>query len=402
LPIELPPLPEETAGSVSPTLFPYPGTGLFCPPDCCDCSAVDCVETARRPLREAKRQARCLPGCHLWVSGEPLLWWVRPGTIPTLVRTGLDGSALIAGDMDYGVLAGGRLTAGMTNAADTLGITGGVFLLGRPAMHVSQTSTPAGNPTLVRPFVNAATGDPAAFPVAAPGALAGSVQVASSSQLWGAETNLVGNVIQRPLLGLHVLGGFRFLDLQEGLTVNQVSTLMNGGGLIAGNSALNDIFQTRNLFYGGQVGSQVELRWRKFTTNLVGKAALGSMHEVVDIRGDSTVGSGTNTTVSPAGLLAVSSNSGRQTRDEFTVVPEVCVNVGYQISSSLRVFAGYSFLYLGDVLRPGDQVNTTVNPGLVPASPWYGTSSVPAQPSALLSRSDFWAQGINFGLAFRY
>jgi hypothetical protein len=98
----------------------------------------------------------------------------------------------------------------------------------------------------------------------------------------------------------------------------------------------------------------------------------------------------------------VSSNSGRQTRDEFTVVPEVCVNVGYQISSSLRVFAGYSFLYLGDVLRPGDQVNTTVNPGLVPASPWYGTSSVPAQPSALLSRSDFWAQGINFGLAFRY
>ena len=51
---------------------------------------------------------------------------------------------------------------------------------------------------------------------------------------------------------------------------------------------------------------------------------------------------------------------------------------------------------------PGDQINRTVNPGLVPTSQTFGTAGGPLQPSPIFQRTDFWAQGVNFGLEYRY
>ena len=63
----------------------------------------------------------------------------------------------------------------------------------------------------------------------------------------------------------------------------------------------------------------------------------------------------------------------------------------------MRVFVGYDFLYLSDVVRAGDQVNLAVNP-----NPLRGVTGGPAQPVFIVRPSDFWAQGVNFGLEFRY
>ena len=54
-------------------------------------------------------------------------------------------------------------------------------------------------------------------------------------------------------------------------------------------------------------------------------------------------------------------NSGSFTRNEFSVVPEIGINLGYNVTQNLRLFAGYNFLYWTNVLRVADQVDTTLN-----------------------------------------
>ena len=43
-------------------------------------------------------------------------------------------------------------------------------------------------------------------------------------------------------------------------------------------------------------------------------------------------------------------------------LPEIGVNVGYDVTPRLRVQAGYTFLYLSNVVRPGD---ATIHNGAV-------------------------------------
>lgn len=414
LPTELPGLPDSTApGRSNPGLFPFPGTGLYQTPSGPVCELPPYYEPAAPGTRKkGKRGAGDEPRCHVWASGEPLLWWVRPGAVPPLVTTGAAGTGLLYGDedLDYGMLVGGRVAAGMTNAGGNLGLEGSGLLLGRGTTHFAAASGPDGSPPLGRPFTNALFHVPQAERVAGPGALAGGVAVASSSQLWGAEANLVGSAYGNERVGIDLLGGFRYLNLEEDLGITQAGTPLGAGAAGFGGTfeapgvgfGVADSFRTRNQFYGGQLGSQVEVRWGRLYTNLLGKVAFGSVHQVVDVRGDSTLYAPGGLVVLPGGLLAVASNAGRQTHDEFAVLPEVNVNVGYQLRPGVRLYAGYTFLYLNDVARPGDQVNATVNPAQVPTSLLYGFPGGPAQPAPALNRSDFWAQGINFGLALRY
>src|SRR6185436_19239264 len=120
------------------------------------------------------------------------------------------------------------------------------------------------------------------------------------------------------------------------------------------------------------------------------------------IDGTSSVTSGGFINTLPGGLLAASSNIGHYERDEFAVVPEAAVTFGFTLSNSCRIFAGYSFTYLSNVVRPAEQIDRTVNLGLTPTSPSFGTSTQPQAPRPLMQSSDFWMQGINVGAAFRF
>lgn len=73
------------------------------------------------------------------------------------------------------------------------------------------------------------------------------------------------------------------------------------------------------------------------------------------------------------------------------------VNLGYNITDHVRVFVGYDFLYLSNVIRAGDQVNLNVNPNR-----FLGISGGPANSPFAFHTSDYWAQGLNFGLEFRW
>jgi hypothetical protein len=86
-------------------------------------------------------------------------------------------------------------------------------------------------------------------------------------------------------------------------------------------------------------------------------------------------------------------------RDTFTVVPELGLNIGYQLTNHIRAFVGYNFLYWSSVVRPGDQIDPRVNTNLIP--PPISTAG-PAVPAFAFHGSDFWAQGITLGVEFRW
>ena len=105
----------------------------------------------------------------------------------------------------------------------------------------------------------------------------------------------------------------------------------------------------------------------------------------------------------PGGLLAQSTNIGHHSNDKFAAVPELDLNIGYQINDHWRAFVGYSFLYASNVVRPGDQIDRRVNPNLIPVIGGGATTPTgPSNPMVTGAHSDFWAQGANVGLEFRY
>src|ERR1019366_9924695 len=107
--------------------------------------------------------------------------------------------------------------------------------------------------------------------------------------------------------------------------------------------------------------------WNRLFVNATGIVALGDTHQTVDINGSTRITTpGGATTVLPGDLLAQPSNIGHYARDQFSVVPELGLNLGYQLTRNLSVFAGYTIIYWTNVERPGDAINPRVNSTRVP------------------------------------
>jgi hypothetical protein len=164
-----------------------------------------------------------------------------------------------------------------------------------------------------------------------------------------------------------------------------------------------DRFGAGNFFHGGQIGAEGSVTRGPLSLRVLGKIAFGDTHEVVDINAATAALTAAGlTTVPHSGFFAQPSNVGRYTRDEFAVAPEVGETVGYALSRRVRATAGYTFLYLSDVARPGDQVDRVVNFTAVPPPVGGGAPIGPVRPTFTFHEGDFWAQGINLGLEFRY
>ncbi len=408
-PTQLPGLPGQSDGCDCPGLFPILDAGLVSADDgpMVAGAAVAGPAVTRREQRVFERTTP--ERAHVWLSGEPLVWWMKPAAAPVLAVSATAPAQPVLGGsaFDSGPVAGARAAAGVACAGGQYGLEAGAFLLGERQGEAAVRSGAAGSPALVRPTRDLFTGSPVLAPLSVPGELAGSLAAGSSTHLWGAEANGVARLCGRPGLGWDFLGGFRYLDLSEDLAVWQHSTGLGGGPgpgtpVPAGASlTVQDMARTRNQFYGPQVGSQVEMRWGRVYTHLVGKAALGVVHEVAEARGETVVSGAGGSTSTPGGLLVPATAAGRQSGDDFAVVPEVNLNLGCQISPGLRLYAGYSFLYLNDCVRPGDVLGTNVSPGRVPGL-FPSRSGGSGQSGAGASPGDFWAQGVNIGLALRY
>jgi hypothetical protein len=393
---------------------------------CCDTACPDsaCCDGACPDGCWACPGPCCSVG-KVWGRAEYLLWWIKPGNVPALVTASSPGTAqanagvlgqpttLVANGshLDYNMFSGGRFTLGFgIPGTDCLGLESTYFFLANRGTTFVAGSN--GSTILARPVTNILNGNQEAQLVAFPGVVAGSTAITSASRLWGIE----GNLRQRLCCGcngyLDLLGGFRYLEFDETLQVGENLTVLSPTatgstrtlGLPAGSNILViDNFATKNQFYGGQLGIEGEYRFNRWFVGGQFKLALGVMRETVSINGSTVfLVPGVMPIVQQGGLLALPSNIGTYHNDQFAVIPEVSLRLGYQVTNNIRIFVGYNFLYASSVARPGDQINQVINKTQLPTvfgpSPLSGASA----PIPLFRHTDFWAQGVTFGLEFKY
>jgi hypothetical protein len=134
---------------------------------------------------------------------------------------------------------------------------------------------------------------------------------------------------------------------------------------------------------------------------LLGKLGAGSVRRRVNIMGTQQVNApGAAPVVSQGGLLALSSNIGSFESHTLTVVPQLGVNLGWDVTPHIHLFTGYSVLWWPDVMRTGEQVDVGINPALIPpASPTAGSGS---RPTFLGATSCLWTQALSVGLEVKY
>lgn len=350
-----------------------------------------------------------------WIGADYLLWWTKGDRLPALVTSGsptdpLPGAlgqpgtqSLFGGDYDSRVRSGVRLRGGYWFTPEqTFGVDASFFFLGGQSAGFGDSSD--GIPVLARPFYNVNTGHEDAFLISFPGHESGDIVGALSTRLWGADTDLRGMLFRGASYQVNVLGGFRFLDLHDALGLEENNTFYpqrNNAPVVWSTSA--DHFHTSNQFYGGQLGADMMWTHGRFFIDVVGKVALGVSVEQAGINGWTSYSNsfGQSGYVN-VGELALPSNIGSYSQARFAVVPEAGVNFGYAVTRHIRLTFGYTLLYWSNVFRAGDQIDRGINPTELTALSGQGTMSGPARPNFTLQTTDFWAQGLNFGLQFRY
>ncbi|MBA4191954.1 MAG: hypothetical protein C0467_28575 [Planctomycetaceae bacterium] len=362
----------------------------------------------------------------LTLQGEYLMWWSKNGPLSASLLAGAPSTstAFIPGapgnpdtlpllsTSTFNVQSGLRLT-GTWNFGDErrFGLEGSYFLLGDATDE--QSAFVDGSPTapfIVNPFLAATPlgTSPVANYLGTPGFDAGGGSLMMSTRFQGAELNLLGNIRQSGSSSLTLLTGFRYFNLLERLSLTTSQNDLNGSFFPGQYVKTIDEFRANNNFYGGQVGARFTTGRGIFFLSATGKVALGVSNQQVSIDGVTTTNTGPGfaspipVTTVPGGIYAQPTNIGHYTRDRFAVAPEVTVQVGVNLTKHLSTFVGYNFLYISSVARPGQQIDATINPTYftsftgVPTGPLVG----PARPAQVYNSTDFWAQGVNFGMRY--
>jgi hypothetical protein len=240
--------------------------------------------------------------------------------------------------------------------------------------------------------------------------LAGQIAVSTSSELHGWDINANLPMIHNSMWRAEGLAGFRSLRLSEDLGVASDTIPIAPGmigflGLPVPQGTLlsaRDLFRATNDFYGGQLGGRLAFMAEAFGLELLGKVALGVNQQVLTVQGSSAATiPGLPPVPAPGGVLAVDSNIGRYYRSVFAVVPEIGANAIWDVAPWMRLRVGYTFLWISQVARPGNQIDRTIDPARIPTDGAFGAPTSP-RPTVFFRESEFWAQGVNFGVEFRY
>lgn len=384
------------------------------------CDASACVAEASCDIDWSCLDLCCRQG--FWLRADALVWWSNDDDIPALATSsplgtpigtagvlGLSTTNTLFDDPLYGEMRpGGRLRFGWWADDCRHGLDGSVWGLRNDQDENIWSSD--GDPAYARPFYNV---DPLvdaqdAELVSFDSVLSGSLQINTSSDVFGGDigirkllcccSDFCGNASAR----IDAVVGYSFFRVREGVRVteNLESIALTGPTVLGTTIDLFDDFQTRNEFHGANFGLAFMHQRGRWTTDLTPRIALGNLAREVSIDGGTTV---TVPGVAPSsrvgGLLAQTTNIGVYKDDEFVVLPEVQFNLGYQLSCRTKLTVGFDFKYLGDVVRPGDVIDPTVNGLLLdPGLPVAG----PARPRFDWNDSEMWLMGLSLGIACNF
>lgn len=370
----------------------------------------------------------------LWVRGEYLLWDTKGMYVPPLVISStvnnidpvdlhLNDNGNLGATDPVRILYGGqqvnsdirngwRISAGAwLDNCQTVGIEGDYFMLEDATDSFFRNST-TGSPILARPFYSVLTGlessELVAYPTAVNGVVhRGAIDVDANTQFFGAGARGIINLgcnsgcgtswwngCPLPTMGrVDLVMGYRYLRLDDSLSIVERSTLNPGGAF-----NITDQFSTQNTFNGFDFGTVIKHQRGCWTVEMLSKIALGNTRSQATVAG--------NTIITPTGgaaqqfvggILAQRTNIGNYQDDEFAVVPELGLTVGYQLNPCWKVTAGYTWLYWSRVARAGNQIDRNVNPDLIPEEANPPTTDH-LSPRFHFVHDDFWAHGLRLGL----
>lgn len=345
------------------------------------------------------------PAASTWGGAEYLLWWITDAPVPVPLVTsnntapaviGQPGTQVLFGQgsingTPFGGFSGARLTFGSFLGDGQLGAEVSGFLLEQRSINLAASGLGPGSAMIGVPFF--VVTPPPIGEAAFPGSFIvpninfpATATVNLNSQMWGAEANGVWDFLVGGPFRLWALAGFRYLSLNENLTLNASGApTPNPQGIFQ--LSFNDNFGTRNNFYGGQVGFRGGWYYGGWAIDVIGKFAVGVVSETLNISGTTRV----NNVAAPIGLFARPSNIGTTTGNSFTFIPELQAQIGYFITDSIRPFAGYNLFYINNVLRPGNQIDRNL------MTPVGG-----ALPAPQFNQSGLLVQGLSLGIEFRY
>lgn len=356
-----------------------------------------------------------------WFDADYLYWKIEnsPESVP-LVIEGSSSYSPILGEPDTRVVLGGKRAH--TNwrsgarfelgywfdndlcCGDEFGIAANYFILPNKKRHHQVCSDGLfGSQTLAVPFFDVTTDTESSIDIAYPGSYSGLASRKIRNSMQGAELN---GLMKLPGCGLNLiaLGGFRWWNFDEHFDFFTSSPYLN----FPDTYKTIDKFHTQNNFYGGQLGVIASYCTCGFYMNAKAKVALGAMCEEVAIDGHLITNDYTpnfeKIETFKGGYFALPTNSGHHKKTKFAVIPEVDINLGYQVMDCLRLQVGYTFIYVSDVLWAGKQLDRRINPT---QSTSYSGNTSPvlegeASPRSKHKNDSLWVQGVNVGLELTF
>ncbi len=354
-----------------------------------------------------------------WIFTEYLVWGMRAAKMPAIVTTSFnvdslgrldqpDTRVLFGEDVSLPWKQGFRFHIGSWfEPTETLGIDGSYMVLfNRSRFYESggQADT-----LTARPFFNVLTGKADSGPIVTPPSATnpniiptgGGIIVDMPSRFQSVEVNAISNY-RRGMDGrIDWFAGFRYFNLTEGLSIYEALYVDDPAAQLAGTTfAFQDSFDTRNYIYTAQVGARLVSRRGCFSYTITGRLGMGWSHQAARIDGGTMIWDRvTFPQIYQGGFLTQASSTGNYNQDKFIFTPEIGFKVSYELADHVNVSLGYSLIFLSSVLRPGDLIDTRLNPNFL--APAEG-SLAPHLPQPVFKDSTFWTHGATFGFDFHY
>ncbi len=358
----------------------------------------------------------------VWVDAEYLYWAIQDSPEPVpLVFEGDSETAVLSDPHSFVVLggkhvnldwrSGGRFELGAWFDEDCcLGLAADYFFLPSGWKKKSVFSSGLeGSPFLLVPYFNAADdGAEASFPIASSVGdpaeylepFSGRATLKIKNRMQGAELNALSFYPCCCELNVTWLAGFRYWNFNETLSFVVNSPFVGEPDNVF---ITTDRFTAENNFYGGQIGVLLDYAYDCFFANVKGKVALGADCGTIEIYGNLE----TNEYLPgihnyKGGLFALPSNIGKHSKTVFSVIPEINVNLGFEVSDNARIQVGYTFFYVSNMFWAGKQIDPNLNLSQAPADGYPTTPAVPPAPVSLQKASNLWVQGVSAGFEFRF
>lgn len=356
-------------------------------------------------------------GARFEFGWEYLFMYTKQMRFPTLVTLGdpidipsgaLDqpGTTRLFGGEGFGASGGGRFrwTLWVVDP-EFLAFDGNFMIMENQAKAVTFQGKDFDPQVLARPYYNVPLELEDADPRHIPGVLQGSTSDTFVTRLMGAEVNMRMNLSGVPFYyegpTMTLLFGARWFKLDDKYSTSDVTEDLPEDTFIT--TAIQDNFTTYNNFVGGQVGLQYHYHLNRFHFDLMGKVALGSNRQSIQLTGF-TQQLDEGGLIPPAattnrGFLVQPTNAGDYTQAKIGYMPELSANVSAEITSRIKITVGYTYLGLNNAVRPDRVIDRELNiqqinqfpltPPLVPGAPQF-------------NETFFWVQWVNLGLELTF